>query len=239
MASANDDNQNRARIERRASRLRRSIGAIVLFALVALVLYPVFAPFDHRREGWFWDSSRHGIPGAILLFRDESGRLIGINATDYQGEVRDNLLDIVRDGGSVDGYALQGSMGNTGGAGFIYYFSKPGSINGRISGVVLRALKECTYQIGRRNNQPWSPMMCDDHGDVDSSGRFHTRGLQPGSYGVSLMSGHRMTELFNSWNRSQPWIPVESGKTTLVTIANVNGAWRMDVSQPGKPIASR
>jgi hypothetical protein len=62
----------------------------------------------------------------VVRFRDSRGRVIAEFTADERGEFRSNRLDDLRNEPRIDGFELFRIEGNTGGAGFIYYFSPVG-----------------------------------------------------------------------------------------------------------------
>jgi hypothetical protein len=100
-----------------------TLAMCVTFACLFIGLYPWHQ--DHRRRGIVLDGLWKPIPGAVLRFRDAKGNVIAVFNADDNGEFRSNRLDELRDHPRIDGYVLFYSIGNTGGAGTIYYFSPP------------------------------------------------------------------------------------------------------------------
>ncbi|MDR3708118.1 MAG: carboxypeptidase-like regulatory domain-containing protein [Capsulimonadaceae bacterium] len=98
--------------------------ALMLFAAQAYLIYS-YHP-DHRRLGVVLNGLQKPMPGAILRFRDQRGTVVALFTANRDGEFRGNRLDGVRSGLHADGYGLYRSTGDTGGAGFIYYFSPIG-----------------------------------------------------------------------------------------------------------------
>lgn len=113
-------------MKRKVLRAIELVGLFTLFAFVAAaILFPVFAKPDKRPVGIVLDGASKPMPGAVLRFRDSTGRVVASFTADAQGEFRSRRLYDLRQS-PVDGFALTRDVHNTGGSNH-YYFSPLGT----------------------------------------------------------------------------------------------------------------
>ena len=105
--------------------LTELLGVLAIMALLAAVLFPVYQGMRPLPNGAVQDGSGKPIPGAVLRFRDPTGRVVAtITADDYGWFRRDGLDALSKN--AVVGFGLTRVRRRTG-AGTLYTFSPLGT----------------------------------------------------------------------------------------------------------------
>lgn len=105
--------------------LIRLLGIVAIFAVLAAIFFPVFQGMRPLPNGAVQDGSGKPIPGAILRFRDQMGRVIATITSDGNGSFRRGDLDSLSHD-TIDGFGLM-RMGRRTGAGTLYTFTPLGT----------------------------------------------------------------------------------------------------------------
>ena len=105
--------------------LTELLGIIAICVVLATVLFPVYQGMRPLPNGAVRDGSGKPLPGAVLRFRDPSGRIVAAITSDDYGSFRQHgLSDLSKD--TVDGFGLMRARRRTG-AGSLYTFSPLGT----------------------------------------------------------------------------------------------------------------
>lgn len=101
------------------------LAVLVILAVMAALLFPVFARVDNRPEGVVRDGAGRPISHAVLRFRDSQGHVVATLTADEHGQFRrSHLGDLCRN--AIDGFAETYYHHSTGGTDH-YEFSPLGA----------------------------------------------------------------------------------------------------------------
>lgn len=112
------------RLKRARFNVLEYVLVVGMLAVLAAVFYPLFATADNRPTGMILNAAREPLPGAILRFRDETGRLVAVVTADEREKFRRQGLGKLSRY-AIDGFLLTRFVRNTGGP-TCYYFSPRG-----------------------------------------------------------------------------------------------------------------
>ena len=101
------------------------LGVMALLAVLAAILFPMFQGMHPLPNGAVRDGSGKPLPGAVLCFRDPSGRVAATVTADDYGSFRQKGLDGLSHD-PVDGFGLSYATRRTG-AGTLYVFTPLGA----------------------------------------------------------------------------------------------------------------
>ncbi len=101
------------------------LGVMALLAVLAAILFPMFQGMHPLPNGAVRDGSGKPLPGAVLCFRDPSGRVAATVTADDYGSFRQKGLDGLSHD-PVDGFGLSYATRRTG-AGTLYVFTPLGT----------------------------------------------------------------------------------------------------------------
>ena len=101
------------------------LGVLAILTILAAIFFPVYQGINPLPNGAVQDGSGKPLPGAVLRFRDPSGRIVAAITSDDYGSFRQHgLSDLSKD--TVDGFGLMRARRRTG-AGSLYTFSPLGT----------------------------------------------------------------------------------------------------------------
>jgi len=101
------------------------LGVLAILTVLAAIFFPVYQGINPLPNGAVQDGSGKPLPGAVLRFRDPSGRIVAAITSDDYGSFRQHgLSDLSKD--TVDGFGLMRARRRTG-AGSLYTFSPLGT----------------------------------------------------------------------------------------------------------------
>ena len=105
--------------------LSELLGVLAILTVLAAIFFPVYQGINPLPNGAVQDGSGKPLPGAVLRFRDPSGRIVAAITSDDYGSFRQHgLSDLSKD--TVDGFGLMRARRRTG-AGSLYTFSPLGT----------------------------------------------------------------------------------------------------------------
>lgn len=101
------------------------LGVLAILTVLAAIFFPVYQGINPLPNGAVQDGSGKPLPGAVLRFRDPSGRIVAAITSDDYGSFRQHgLSDLSKD--TVDGFGLMRARRRTG-VGSLYTFSPLGT----------------------------------------------------------------------------------------------------------------
>ena len=125
---------------------------LLIIAVIAPLLYPVYADLHSRKNGFVEDGTGQPIPGAVLNFLDDSGKIIASDTADERGQFwRGNLSEWSRK--RIAGYVFTHTSYNTGALGR-YYFTPIGVQEARFTNAYGKPMSALPVDVQFNGHTP-------------------------------------------------------------------------------------